>query len=175
MVKNFYWLRHLPLKTYPYISEAIRTELKISMHKAVLLTFFLVLFFQVNSQGQLSCDLRGVDSLMTPSEKGILECLKTYEFEKYLGKKDINFYDSLITCANKSVRYIFELKGNFSCVGFFFTEDFYIKFYIDTLKYTRVKTPMKELDIELVNREIPARMVVLYSLTLICEAGKMIE
>jgi hypothetical protein len=42
-----------------------------------------------------------VDSLLTPTEKCIVECIKQFQLEKYLGQKNVAFFDSVINCFYK--------------------------------------------------------------------------
>jgi hypothetical protein len=74
-----------------------------------------VLFFSathVFSQSGFNCDMSEVDSALTPTEKCNLSCIRQLPLEKYLGQKNIGFFDSLINCSYKNVSYLSVLPGS---------------------------------------------------------------
>ena len=76
------------------------------------------------------------DTVLTPTEKCLLACIKQLPLGKYLGTKNIHFFDSLINCSIKRIVSVAERRGYYyTTVHFYFTDNLHIRFYPEELKY----------------------------------------
>jgi hypothetical protein len=138
-----------------------------------------VLFFSSSdafSQNGFTCDMSEVDTLLTPTEKCILECIKQLPLEKYLGHQNIGFFDSLINCSYKKVKLVAERQGYYyTTVIFSFTENLKIKFYFKILQYGNKGwyNAKRKWDPKMANKEIPFKLKIFHFITPFCEMGSL--
>lgn len=146
------------------------------MKKIVII---IALFFtapHVFSQNGFACDMKGVDTLLTPTETCILECVKKLPFEKYLGQQNMAFFDSLINCSYKKVILIAERAGYYyTTIAFSFSDNLQIRFYVKKLQYGNKKlyNAKKKWNPQLADKEIPYKVKIFHFITPICEVGSL--
>jgi hypothetical protein len=63
------------------------------MKTIVISAIFLFSSIFAFCQSGLKCDIGEIDTLMTPVEKCILNCIKQLPLENYLAHRDIGFFD----------------------------------------------------------------------------------
>jgi hypothetical protein len=125
------------------------------------------------SQNGFVCDMKEADTLMTPTEKCILNCIQQLPLEKNLGHQNLKFFDSLINCSYKGVDYISERKGYLTTAIFNLSNNLHIRFYFKKVRYVKGYNPTGKWDIKLMMKETPSKLKIYYSGTPFCETGSL--
>lgn len=146
------------------------------MKQLIIVAIIFLSSIQVFSQNGFTCEMNEVDSLLTPTEKCILNCIQQLPLEKYLGHKNIAFFDSLINCSYKKVVLVAERKGYYyTTVTFAFTDNLQIRFYFKKLQYGNKKLydTKKKWDPKVADKEIPCKIKIFHFITPFCEMGSI--
>jgi hypothetical protein len=106
------------------------------MKRGIIVLTFVFASTHVFSQKGFSCEMNEVDSLLTPTEKCIIECIKQLQLERYLGHENVAFFDSIINCSFKKTILWAERKGYYyTAIIFQLTDNLQIRLYPGKILY----------------------------------------
>ena len=138
-----------------------------------------VLFFSSSDavpQNGFTCDMSDVDTLLTPTEKCIVECIKQLQLEKYLGHENVAFFDSIINCSYKKTILWAERKDSYyTAIIFQLTDNLQIRLYPKKVLYGNKVgyNKKKKFDPKMANFEIPFKIVLVRGIDFFCEMGTL--
>ncbi|MBK6828716.1 MAG: hypothetical protein IPG86_18530 [Chitinophagaceae bacterium] len=142
------------------------------MRKIVFAFVLVVISSRLLAQKGFDCEMNEVDSLLTPTERCIIECIKQLPVEKFLGYRSIGFFDSLFNCTYKKVILMAERKGYYyTTIVFSFTENLHVRLYLKELRYANknLYNAKNKWDPKIPNKEIPFKLKIYHLITPFCE------
>jgi len=152
-------------------------QIKPRMKKVIIIIVsFFLLSTSAFSQKGFICDMRNVDTLLTPVEKCIVECIRQSHLEKYLGHKNISFFDSVLNCSYKKVKLWAERRdAYYTSIIFQFTDNLQMRLFPKELMYgsKMIYNEKNNFDPKLANLEIPFSIVLVHGIDYFCELGKL--
>jgi len=140
--------------------------------------FALTFLISTHTFGQtgFDCGMPGEDSVLTSTERCIVQCIKDLRLEQYLGHENVAFFDSIVNCSVKKLKlWSYRNDNYYTAIIFQLTDNLEMRLYPKQLIYSHKKMydAKKKFDPQLAQLEIPFKITLVKGFDFLCEMGSL--